>query len=177
VRNKSESTNPNLTLVYLRTKTDFHMQKLFIFGLFAAVLAFTSCKKDLNAADQLAHDKELIKEYLKKKNIVAEETPEGIFYKINSPGGGPKPTVANTVKVNYTGYYLDERIFDQTGGTPIEFPLSNVIEGWQICVPLLARGGTGNFYIPSGLAYGNNPPGSIPEDAVLAFEIELIDFK
>ncbi len=153
------------------------MQRIFLFTLSLSLFSFISCKKDLNYADQLEHDKGLIRKYLKDRNIVAEETPEGVFYTISSPGGGPKPTIDNVVKVNYVGYYLDQRIFDQTQGTPVEFPLRSVIEGWQIAVPLLARGGKGNFYIPSGLAYGNNPPNGIPEDAVLAFEIELIDFK
>ncbi|RLD57409.1 MAG: peptidylprolyl isomerase, partial [Bacteroidetes bacterium] len=41
--------------------------------------------------------------------------------------------------------------------------------------PLLKKGGIGTFFVPSALGYGPNGPGSIPDNAVLIFEIELID--
>ena len=38
------------------------------------------------------------------------------------------------------------------------------------------KGGKGTFFIPSALGYGPNAIGNIPENSVLIFEIELIDF-
>jgi len=63
-------------------------------------------------------------------------------------------------------------------GQPLEFGLNQVIPGWQQAIPLLQKGGKGTFYIPSGLAYGTRGAGgAIPPNAVLIFEVELIDFK
>ncbi|NJN77920.1 MAG: hypothetical protein HC803_05960 [Saprospiraceae bacterium] len=63
-------------------------------------------------------------------------------------------------------------------GQPLEFGLNQVIRGWQIAIPMLQKGGKGTFYIPSGLAYGSRGAGGvIPPNAVLIFDVELLDFK
>ena len=78
--------------------------------------------------------------------------------------------------VNYKGYLLNKNVFDQST-KPVQFPLSNLIEGWKICIPLLQKGGKGTFFIPSQLGYGPSGTGSIPGNSVLVFEIELLDWK
>lgn len=63
------------------------------------------------------------------------------------PGGNP--ALANTVKVEYTGYLLDGTHFDATEvGKPIEFGLSQVILGWQEGIPKFQKGGKGKLIIP-----------------------------
>lgn len=132
------------------------------------------CHKD----DQAAKDRQAIQQYLSDHSLTATEHDSGIFYIIDTPGSGGSPTVANTVKVKYKGYYLDGVVFDQTTGSQtIQFPLSDLIEGWQIAIPLLQKGGKGTFFIPSGLGYGSYPPSGVRPDAVLVFEIELVDFQ
>jgi FKBP-type peptidyl-prolyl cis-trans isomerase FkpA len=147
-----------------------------MFKIFAACyalgLVFTSCKKE----DQALTDRNLILADIAKKGVTALEDLSGVFYTITTQGTGGSPMVKNTVKVFYSGYYLDGFGFDATSGTPIEFPLTNVIEGWQIAVPLLQKQGAGTFWIPSQLAYGSNPPQGIRKDAVLVFDIVLQDF-
>ena len=143
--------------------------------LLASFLTLLSlgCRKD-----QSAIDREKILQYLADNNITnAVEDPSGIFHVIDQPGSGGHPNLASTVIVKYKGYFLDKTVFDQTDpGKTIEFPLFNLIQGWQIAIPLLQKGGKGTFWIPSELGYGSNPPGGIPADAVLIFEIELVDF-
>jgi FKBP-type peptidyl-prolyl cis-trans isomerase FkpA len=147
---------------------------IFCFCLFAA------CGKDaISVQDQAALDKKLILEYLKTNNVVAQETPEGVFYEITKVGGGINPMQSSTVEVTYVGYFLDGKPFDGTSAsTPtVSFPLNNVIEGWQIALPLLKVGGSGTFWIPSALAYGRQPPRGIPSNAVLIFDIGLVNVK
>ena len=57
---------------------------------------------------------------------------------------------------------------------PINFPLENLITGWQIGIPLIKVGGRITLYIPSVYAYGKNGIGSdILPNASLEFEILL----
>ena len=139
------------------------------------VLLLISCSKD----EERLSDMEIIENYLSENNLVAQSTASGLHYIIENPGVGEKPTITNTVTVHYQGYFLNGNIFDSsfTAGMPAEFPLTRVIRGWQEGIPLFARGGKGTLIIPSNLAYGSNPPAGIPANEVLAFDVELLDFK
>ena len=134
-----------------------------------------SCSKD----DESISDMETIENYLTENNLTAQSTSSGLYFIIDLPGEGDKPTVANTVTVHYQGYFLNGNVFDSSyqRGMPAEFPLDRVILGWQEGIPLFARGGKGTLIIPSELAYGSNPPPGIPANEVLAFDVELLDFK
>ena len=141
----------------------------------AALLAlstWTACHKD-----QADIDRQDIQQYLSDNNLIATEHSSGIFYIIDSVGTGGNPTLDSQVTVKYKGYYLDGTVFDQTAGSDTaKFPLGNLIKGWQIAIPLLQKGGKGTFWIPSALAYGPNPPFGVRANAVMVFEIELVDF-
>lgn len=149
---------------------------LFFSLIVSALLLGTSCKDE----DQAEIDRGVILKYIADNNLTATEHESGIFYVIETPGSGGSPSLTSQVEVNYKGYFTDNVVFDEghlptaTSG-PIT-PL-NLIEGWQIALPLLQKGGKGTFVIPSGLCYGSNPPGGIPPNSVLVFEIELIDFN
>lgn len=141
-------------------------------------LFLTACKKDnsLSAAEQLAKDTGLIEQYLADNGLTAQSTASGLHYIIEDAGSGGHPTVANEVSVLYKGYFLDGTVFDQTQGQSITFPLANVITGWQEGIPLFQKGGKGVLLLPSALAYGKYPPSGIPKNAVLIFDVELVDF-
>ncbi|NUO03046.1 MAG: FKBP-type peptidyl-prolyl cis-trans isomerase [Saprospiraceae bacterium] len=139
-----------------------------------ALLMAAGCKDE----DQGEIDRAIIQKYIADNSLTATEHESGMFYVITVPGSGGSPTLASTVKVKYRGYFTDNTTFDQTtGSNTIEFPLSNLIEGWQIAIPLLQKGGKGTFLLPSALGYGSNPPPGIPANAVLIFDIELVDFS
>ena len=134
----------------------------------------TSCGEDI-----MVENMQEIEDYLSENNITAQSTNSGLYYVINNPGIGDNPTVQNTVTVHYHGYFTNGQVFDSSidRGVPLEIPLSNVIQGWQEGIQLFKRGGTGHLFIPSHLAYGENPPSGIPKNAVLIFDVELIDFN
>lgn len=149
------------------------MKKLFLISVVFFV-ALTACKKD-----QMSIDEELILDYISKNSLNAISTTEGLFYSIEVEGSGAHPTATSSVKVHYEGFLLDGSKFDSSidRGMPSSFPLSGVIEGWQIGIPLFKESGSGTLLIPSHLGYGENPPpgSSIPKNAVLRFTVELIE--
>lgn len=147
-----------------------YLRFLLSLFLFAGLAA---CNKD----DQADIDRKAIEQYLAANNLTATEHPSGIFYIIETPGSGGSPTVQSTITFRYKGYYLDGLVFDETtGGNTATYKLSDLIEGWQIAIPLLQKGGKGTFLIPSGLAYGPYPPQGVRPNAPMVFEIELVEF-
>ncbi|AZQ63650.1 FKBP-type peptidyl-prolyl cis-trans isomerase [Flammeovirga pectinis] len=127
-------------------------------------------------------DDDLIKEFLKENNITnAERTESGLYYVVTQKGSGANPAVGSSVKVHYTGTLLDGKKFDSSvdRGQPFEFPLGQqrVIAGWDEGIALLNKGAKATLYIPSKLGYGpRGAGGDIPANAVLKFDVELIDF-
>ena len=125
---------------------------------------------------QLEQDIQQIQAYLDDNQLSAESTPSGLHYIIETPGMGGHPTVEDEVTVYYKGYYLDLEVFDETDGSPVTFPLGNVIAGWQEGVARLQKGGKGVLLLPSSLAYGDAPPDGVRSNAVMVFDVELVDF-
>ncbi|HET9486621.1 MAG TPA: FKBP-type peptidyl-prolyl cis-trans isomerase [Chryseosolibacter sp.] len=122
-------------------------------------------------------DTEDINNYLSEQNVTALQDTSGIQYIIHNTGGGKKPTVDDCVEVKYKGTFLKTgEVFDQQ--ERIAFPLNGVIAGWKLGIPMLGKGDSGTFYIPSKLAYGpQGYPGAIPPDAILIFHVTLLDVK
>lgn len=100
----------------------------------------------------------------------------GLQYEVIQEGNGPKPTVDDLVTTHYHGTLIDGTVFDSSvdRGTPVSFPLNNVIDGWQQGIPLMKVGAKYKFYIPAELAYGNRSVGKVPAGATLIFEVELL---
>ncbi len=148
------------------------LNNLLLLTLFAAVtLALGSCKKDDDIA---AKDDKIIRDYIAANNLDAEKTASGLYYVIDEPGNSQHPTLANEVRVKYSGYFTDGKVFDEA---TLTLPLYGVIKGWQEGIPLFGKGGKGMLLIPSKLGYGSDPRPGIPANAVLIFNIHLIDIK
>jgi FKBP-type peptidyl-prolyl cis-trans isomerase FkpA len=141
--------------------------------LFATTLFF-SCGKD-----QMTTDEELIQQYIDDNNLLVKALDDGLYVVIDAIGGEERPALSNEITVDYEGKYLDGEKFDSSydRGKPIVFPLSGFIDGWRMGIPEFGRGGRGTIIIPSHLGYGSNPPTGIRKNAVLVFDIELIDFN
>jgi FKBP-type peptidyl-prolyl cis-trans isomerase FkpA len=139
------------------------------------------------AKGQAVTDDQLIQDYLKTKGITnAKKTASGLYYVIHQAGTGPNAAAGQKVTVNYTGQNLTGEKFDSNVDPafnhvePFKFDLGNhsVISGWDEGVALLNKGSKATLYIPSGMAYGPNARGpQIPANAILIFDIELLDFQ
>ncbi len=106
-------------------------------------------------------------------------TPSGLQYKMISEGKGASPKGDDIVVVNYKGTLIDGTEFDSSfkRNAPAEFPLKGVIPGWTEGLQLMKKGGKAMFFVPPNLAYGDRPRQQIPGNAVLIFDVELVDIK
>lgn len=107
----------------------------------------------------------------------AKKTAKGVFYKVLKKGtGSTKPGRTQRVKVHYTGWTTDGRMFDSSvvRGQPSEFPLNRVIPGWTDGLQIMVEGETTRFWIPFELAYKGQP--NRPQ-GMLVFDVQLIEIK
>jgi FKBP-type peptidyl-prolyl cis-trans isomerase len=128
--------------------------------------------------NQAQADSQIIQNYLSYNELEATAHESGIYYIITEEGEGEHPGSDAIVDVKYTGKLTRGAVFDATAeGATATFALADLIEGWQIGIPLLKPGGKGTFLVPSALAYGERGAGSISPNTVLVFEIELVGFE
>jgi FKBP-type peptidyl-prolyl cis-trans isomerase len=106
-------------------------------------------------------------------------TASGLQYIVEKEGTGAKPTEESVVKVHYTGTTIDGNVFDSSvqRGEPVEFGVTQVIQGWTEGLQLMSVGSKYKFFIPQELAYGANPRqgGPIMPFSALVFEVELLE--
>jgi FKBP-type peptidyl-prolyl cis-trans isomerase FkpA len=104
-------------------------------------------------------------------------------------GSGKEAVSGTPAVVHYTGWLYDAsapenkgRQFDssRTRGTPFTFTpgAGQVIKGWEQGVPGMKVGGRRLLIIPPFMGYGERGAGAvIPPNAVLVFDVELVDVK
>ena len=151
------------------------MKKYFLL-LCLITAASSSCrlKAPYDLVKQAKTDEAAIQNYIKAKGINAVKDSSGVYYEIIKPGTTAHPTANSTVTVNYKGELLNGSVFDSAQG--YKNALSGLIPGWITGIPHIGTGGKIVLIIPSAQGYGNNEAGSIPENSVLVFNIDLLGF-
>lgn len=93
-------------------------------------------------------------------------------------GTGEEAKNGDLIAVHYTGVLPDGTVFDSSydRGEPLVFQLGagQVIQGWEQGLRGIRVGGRRLIAIPPSLGYGANSIGSIPANATLIFDVELI---
>jgi FKBP-type peptidyl-prolyl cis-trans isomerase FklB len=115
-----------------------------------------------------------------KKKEGVKVLPSGLQYKITKEGTGKTPKADDTVTVNYRGTLIDGTEFDSSykRGEPATFLVKGVIKGWTEALQLMKVGSKWQLFIPSELAYGEQPAGRvIGPNSTLIFEVELLGIK
>ena len=104
------------------------------------------------------------------------ELPDGLQYKINKIGSGPRPLAADSVTIHYRAMYIDRTTFDMSyerGPTGIR--LTHVVKGLSEGIQLMQEGAIFEFFIPPALAYGDeNYMDMIPAGSTTIYLVELI---
>lgn len=97
-------------------------------------------------------------------------------------GSGAPLVAGQNAVVNYRGTLTDGTEFDSSYKRNQTFTVENVgnaqvIEGWNKGLIGMKKGEKRRLTIPPTLGYGSSGQGSIPGNATLIFEIELMDIK
>jgi len=157
-----------------------NMKKYFVLFCCLFTIAFSSCRKvvtaPFDASVQAETDDKAIQDYFLLNGITGvKKDASGLYYNIDAPGTGAHPTLTSGITVAYKEYLLDGTLVDSA--TSYYFsPLSSLIQGWRIGLPMIGTGGKITLYIPSGLAYGIAGSGPVASNSVLIFNITLQGF-
>jgi FKBP-type peptidyl-prolyl cis-trans isomerase FklB len=136
--------------------------------------------KQLEAFKQLSSENlkagdAFLAENAKKAGVVTR--PSGLQYQILKAGNGKTPSASSKVKVDYEGRLIDGTVFDSSiaRNQPVDFQVSQVIQGWTEGLQLMKEGAKYRFFIPAKLAYGEMGSGdSIAPNSTLIFDVDLL---
>lgn len=173
-----------------KIKTNDLINSVEIIRVGKAAEAFQS---DQKAFDQLLTDSEKHKREKELAAMEAEQTlidkqwpkavttPSGLKYVVVEEGVGDTPKKGAVVTVHYTGKLLNGKKFDSSYDRkqPIDFPVGSgqVIKGWDEALLGMKKGEKRVLIIPPSLGYGPSGRGPIPSNAIMVFDVELVDFQ
>jgi FKBP-type peptidyl-prolyl cis-trans isomerase FkpA len=111
----------------------------------------------------------------------AKILPSGAVYQELRAGKGASPQEKDTVEVYYRGTLPDGTEFDSSEksneGEPSRLSLDTLVRCWKEALPGMKVGGKARLTCPPASAYGEQGvPPSIPPNATLLFELELVGF-
>jgi peptidylprolyl isomerase len=117
----------------------------------------------------------------KEKALSHVQTESGLIIEELRLGTGAECPKGATVVCQYKGTLAaDGTTFDSTydrNQQPATFSLNEVIKGWQEGIPGMKVGGKRRLIVPSELGYGAAGNRGIPPNAMLEFEVELLEVK
>lgn len=103
----------------------------------------------------------------------------GVWYYDVQVGEGAPIATGDEVSVHFVGFLADGSKFTATDRKPYKFRLGDntVILGWEDGLPGMKVGGRRQLVVPAQLGYGEKGSGPIPPNAVLVFDITVVDRK
>jgi FKBP-type peptidyl-prolyl cis-trans isomerase len=123
-------------------------------------------------------------EIVEKRWPQAKRTYTTLRYIVLKEGDrkGGTPEAGMMVKTLYKGMLLNDTVFDSLldPKNPLTTRVGrgNLIPGWDEALQKMHRGEKWLLIVPSELGYGaKGKPPTIPRNATLVFEVELLDFS
>ncbi len=139
-----------------------------------SLLLFSSCAT--YSDDEISKFDTEINNYLAEKGKTCERSESGLYYQIIEQGEGRKVQFRDVVSFKYRGELLNGIIFDEQK-EPVEFKIPQLIACWKEIILELNVGGKAFIVSPPQLGYGNHKLEDIPQNSILAFELEVVDVK
>ena len=100
--------------------------------------------------------------------------PSGVYVQTFTVGTGTATVTASSrITADYKGSLANGNVFD--AGRLTSLAVLNFIPGFTEGLIGMKKGEKRKIVIPSRLAYGDTPPAAIPKNAVLVFEVTLVE--
>ena len=101
----------------------------------------------------------------------------GVYVREVHLGNGETVHAGSEISVHFVGMFTSGQRFTATDEKPYRFTMGTetVIAGWEDGLLGMRVGGRRQLVIPPFLAYGPEAFGRIPADAILVFDITLVD--
>lgn len=101
----------------------------------------------------------------------------GVYVREVHLGNGEIVAANSEISVHFVGMLTTGQRFTATSAKPFRFQMGTetVIAGWEDGLLGMRVGGRRQLVIPPFLAYGPEAFGRIPADAILVFDITLVD--
>lgn len=130
-----------------------------------------------------------------EKNVLLDPSQFKIYEKNNSDsspsyievkaGTGEEAANGRNLAMLYKGYLTDGTVFDESRvnedkkyeAFSFKLGAGQVIRGWDLGIAGMRVGGTRRLIIPSQFGYGANGQGSIPPNALLIFDVQLVEVQ
>ncbi|RKH00451.1 FKBP-type peptidyl-prolyl cis-trans isomerase [Corallococcus carmarthensis] len=145
--------------------------------LLCAVLALAGCDGDSSSSGDPA--KVTYADSLGVNLSAMNKSESGLYTQDLAVGTGTEVIKGSRAQVHYTGWLPSGSQFDSSrGGQPFTFAVGagQVIKGWDEGLVGMRVGGKRKLVLPSDLGYGSNgSPPVIPADAVLVFDVEVMN--
>lgn len=105
--------------------------------------------------------------------------PNGVWIHDIQVGNGSEATAGATLAVHFVAFLADGTIFSATDRKPFTFTLGagTVIAGWEDGIAGMRVGGRRQLVIPPDRGYGTRGDGPVPPDAVLVFDVTLVEVE
>ncbi len=163
----------------LANKVDPEMKEKDVAACMQIFMSTLQKRAEEISSANLEKGKAFLAENAKKEGVVT--TKSGLQYKVLTEGKGrkydeKKDGSAAIASITYEGRLIDGTVFDAST-TPVDMPIGQVIPGFSEALKLMPIGSEWEVYIPSDLAYGEQGPGIIGNNATLVFKMKLVDLK
>lgn len=166
-------------------------------GLIAVIIIFSfsfSCRNDQDSGKLavkpgkqemtelnrylLQKDREIIENYIERKNLKMTESPTGLWYYINNEGKGGYLKDNDRIVINYECSLLDGTVCYSSavlGPKEITLGKTAIEPGMNEGLRLLKRGAEALFIMPPFLAYGLVGDGNkIPPRTTIVYSISIL---
>jgi FKBP-type peptidyl-prolyl cis-trans isomerase len=113
----------------------------------------------------------------KKPGVITR--PSGLEYRVIRSGlTGRRPTLADTVRLAFTGKLIDGKQFDGSAtGFPATLPLSSIsLRGLSEALQMMREGDRWELVVPANLGFGTRGTGegTVPPNQTLVFDVTLV---
>lgn len=132
-----------------------------------------------NAAYQLGRDTLAIRKFIRQHGRHAKVFDNGVAVIMEKEGTGPVLEAGALVTLQMRARLLTGQVVEDHWDQPMPFRLNtgHLLPGLEFALAGMRVGSEAEILLPSGLAYGPAGQGRVPSDAVLIYEIKILESR